>query len=105
MHLLRNSFRYAGRQHWDAIAKALRPVYTAPAEAAATERFLEFAQALGRQVSGHREALGERLGRVRAFLAFDPEIRRVICSTDESVNGGVVAGFLGLPRGLACRRC
>jgi hypothetical protein len=24
LHLLRNSFRYAGRQHWDAIAKALR---------------------------------------------------------------------------------
>ncbi|GGU59053.1 hypothetical protein GCM10010178_59070 [Lentzea flava] len=23
VHLLRNSFRYAGRQHWDAIAKAL----------------------------------------------------------------------------------
>jgi transposase-like protein len=30
VHLLRNSFRYAGRQHWDAIAKALRPIYTAP---------------------------------------------------------------------------
>jgi transposase-like protein len=36
IHLLRNSFRYAGRQHWDAIAKALRPVYTAPTEAAAS---------------------------------------------------------------------
>jgi hypothetical protein len=34
VHLLRNSFRYAGRQHWDAIAKALKPVYTAPTEAA-----------------------------------------------------------------------
>jgi transposase-like protein len=30
VHLLRNSFRYAGRQHYDAIAKALRPIYTAP---------------------------------------------------------------------------
>jgi putative transposase len=38
VHLLRNSFRYAGRQHYDAIAKALRPVYTAPTEAAAMER-------------------------------------------------------------------
>ncbi|GLZ28034.1 hypothetical protein Lesp02_02240 [Lentzea sp. NBRC 105346] len=34
MHLLRNSFRYAGRQHWDAIAKAFKPVYTAQTEAA-----------------------------------------------------------------------
>jgi putative transposase len=39
VHLLRNSFRYAGRQHWDAIAKALKPVYTALTEAAAHERF------------------------------------------------------------------
>ncbi|MEV1144317.1 hypothetical protein [Micromonospora sp. NPDC049799] len=30
------------RQDWDKIAKALRPVYTAPTEDAATERFLEF---------------------------------------------------------------
>jgi putative transposase len=33
VHLLRNSFRYAGRQHWQDIAKALKPVYTAPTEA------------------------------------------------------------------------
>jgi transposase-like protein len=45
--LLRNSFRYAGRQHWDAIARVLKPVYTAPTEAAARERFAEFAQAWG----------------------------------------------------------
>jgi hypothetical protein len=37
VHLLRNSFKYAGRQHWDAIAKALKPVYTAPTEAAAEQ--------------------------------------------------------------------
>src|SRR5262249_35628599 len=43
VHLLRNSFRYAGRQHWDPIAKALRPVYTVSTEAAAEERFGEFA--------------------------------------------------------------
>ena len=47
VHLLRNSFKYASRQHWDAIAKALKPVYTAATEAAATERFLEFAEAWG----------------------------------------------------------
>jgi putative transposase len=35
VHLIRNSFRYAVRQHRDAIVKALRPVYTAPSEAAA----------------------------------------------------------------------
>src|SRR4051812_35148644 len=49
VHLLRNSFRYAARQDWDKIAKALKPVYTAPTEDAATERFLEFAEAWGRK--------------------------------------------------------
>src|SRR4051812_39179714 len=47
VHLLRASFRYAARQHWDAIAKALRPIYTAPTEAAALERFYEFAESWG----------------------------------------------------------
>ena len=32
IRLLRNSFRYAGRQHYEEIAKALRPVCTAPTQ-------------------------------------------------------------------------
>src|SRR5580693_7818896 len=42
VHLLRNSFRYASRRDWEAIAKALRPVYTAVSEAAALDAFAEF---------------------------------------------------------------
>ncbi len=42
IHLLRNSFRYAGRRDRDRIAEKLKPVYTAPDEAAATARFTEF---------------------------------------------------------------
>jgi transposase-like protein len=72
IHLLRASFRYAGRQHWDAIAKALKPVYTAPTEAAAKERFAEFAAARGRQVPGHRAAVAAGVGGVRAV----PGLRR-----------------------------
>ncbi|ALG07505.1 hypothetical protein AOZ06_11795 [Kibdelosporangium phytohabitans] len=45
VHLLRNSFRYAGRQHWQDIATALEPVYTPPTETAARQRFAEFAEA------------------------------------------------------------
>lgn len=36
VHLLRNSFFYAGRQDWAKIAADLKPVYTAPTEDAAT---------------------------------------------------------------------
>ncbi len=35
VHLLRASFRYAACQHWDAIAEALKPIYTAATESAA----------------------------------------------------------------------
>ncbi|GAA3021354.1 hypothetical protein Sfulv_59680 [Streptomyces fulvorobeus] len=37
VHLQRNSFRYVARQDWDKIAKLLKPVHTAPTEAAALE--------------------------------------------------------------------
>ncbi|WP_201761449.1 MULTISPECIES: hypothetical protein [unclassified Nonomuraea] len=50
----RASFRYAARQRWDAIAKALKPVYTAPTEAAALERFHEFAELWGTPRVGQR---------------------------------------------------
>ncbi len=42
IHLLRNTFRFASRKYWDAMAKDLRPVYTAANEAAALARFQEF---------------------------------------------------------------
>jgi putative transposase len=35
------------RRHFDAIGKALKPVYTTPTEAVAKERFTEFAEAWG----------------------------------------------------------
>jgi putative transposase len=49
VHLIRASFRYAGRQHRDAIVKGLKPVYTAPSGAAAKDRFAEFAAEWGQR--------------------------------------------------------
>jgi transposase-like protein len=91
VHLLRNSFRYAGRQHWDAIAKALKPVYTAPTESAAMERFLEFAEAWGARYPAIVRLWENAWAEFVPFLGFDPEIRRVICSTNaiESVNARI----------------
>ncbi|MFJ6677482.1 IS256 family transposase [Actinosynnema sp. NPDC091369] len=91
VHLLRNSFRYAGRQHWDAIAKALKPVYTAPTEAAAKERFAEFADAWGNRYPAIVRLWNNAWAEFVPFLAFDVEIRRVICSTNaiESVNARI----------------
>jgi len=91
VHLLRNSFRYAGRQHWDAIAKALRPVYTAPTEAAARERFAEFTAAWGGRYPAIVRLWERAWAEFVPFLAFDTEIRKVICSTNaiESVNARI----------------
>ena len=69
VHLLRNSFRYAARQDWDKIAKLLKPVYTAPTEEAALDRFAEFADAWGRKYPAIVQALGERLGGVHPVPA------------------------------------
>jgi putative transposase len=52
VHLLRNSFPYAFRKDWSQIAKDLKPVYTAPSEAAVVDRYAEFAgkwEELGRK--------------------------------------------------------
>ncbi|WP_310738423.1 IS256 family transposase [Microbispora sp. H10949] len=91
VHLLRASFRYAARQHWDAIAKALRPVYTAPTEAAALERFTEFAEAWGGRYPAIVKLWQDAWAEFVPFLSFDVEIRRVICSTNaiESVNARI----------------
>ena len=91
VHLLRNSFRYAGRQHWDAIAKALKPVYTASTEAAARERFAEFAREWGGRYPAIVRLWDNAWAEFVPFLGFDPEIRRVICSTNaiESVNARI----------------
>jgi transposase-like protein len=91
IHLLRASFRYAARQHWDAIARALKPVYTAPTESAALERFLEFAEAWGGRYPAIVKLWKNAWSEVAPFLAFDPQIRTVVCSTNaiESVNARI----------------
>ena len=91
VHLLRASFRYAARQDWDAIARALRPVYTAPTEDAALERFVEFEQAWGRKYPAIIKLWNGAWAEFVPFLSFDVEIRRVICTTNaiESINARI----------------
>ena len=91
VHLIRNSFRYASRRDWPELAKDLKPVYTAPTEAAALERLAELA--------GHWEAKYPAIVKLWEsawaefvpFLAFDQEVRQVIYTTNaiESVNARI----------------
>jgi transposase-like protein len=91
VHLLRNSFKYASRHDWDAIAKTLKPVYTAPTEAAAEQRFLEFAETWSSKYPAIVRLWENAWAEFVPFLAFDAEIRKVVCSTNaiESVNARI----------------
>lgn len=61
LHLIRNSFGYVGRQHRDAVARALRPIHAAPSEAAAKERFVGFAAEWDQRYPANSPVVGERL--------------------------------------------
>jgi putative transposase len=88
IHLLRNTFRYAARQYWDQMSRDLKPVYTAPTEAAAKERFGEFADKWGPRYPAIVRLWENAWTEFVPFLDYDIEIRRVICSTNaiESLN-------------------
>jgi len=88
VHLLRNSFRYASRKDWAAIANDLRPVYTAPTEAAALDRFAEFAATWEHKYPAIIRLWENAWAEFVPFLAFHPAIRQVICTTNaiESLN-------------------
>jgi len=89
VHLLRNSFGYASRKDWSGVAAALKPIYNAEAEAEALERFVEFSESdLGRKYPAIVRLWENAWAEFVPFLAFDREIRTVICTTNaiESLN-------------------
>ena len=88
IHLIRNTFKFASRKYWDQIARDLRPVYTAPNEAAAQARFEEFAEKWCTMYPAIRRLWENAWSEFIPFLDYDVEIRRIICSTNaiESLN-------------------
>ena len=91
VHLLRNSFRYASKKDWAAIARDLKPVYTAPSEAAALEAFVAFTETWEHRYPAIIRLWDNAWAEFVPFLQFDKEIRTVICSTNaiESVNARI----------------
>ena len=88
VHLLRNSFRYASKKHWAALAKDLKPIYQAPTEAAALDRFAEFSGKWERRYPAIIRLWENAWAEFVPFLAFDPAIRTLVCTTNaiESLN-------------------
>jgi len=89
--LLRNSFGYASKRHWPAIAKDLKPVYTAPSESAAVEAFVAFTDTWGERYPAIIKLWDAAWAEFVPFLQFDNSIRSVVCTTNaiESINARI----------------
>jgi putative transposase len=85
VHLLRNSFKYASKKDWAQIAKDLKPVYTAPSEAAALDAFAEFSGKWEKRYPAIIRLWENAWAEFVPFLRFDNEIRTIICTTNAIV--------------------
>jgi transposase-like protein len=82
LHLIRNSFRYASKADWAELAKDLRPVYSAPTEAAAAAALDELAGKWGDRYPAIIKLWQNAWAEFVPFLSYSPEIRKVIYSTN-----------------------
>lgn len=91
VHLRRGSFRHASRKDWPALAKDLKPVYTAPTESAALDRFAEFSEKWETRYPPMVRLWTNAWAEFTLFLVSDDEIRSVVCATNavESINARI----------------
>jgi putative transposase len=89
VHLIRSSMRFVAYGDRKKVAAALKPVYTAPTADAAESELLAFAESpLGRKYPATVAAWERSWERFTPFLAFPPEVRKIIYTTNaiESLN-------------------
>jgi putative transposase len=89
VHLIRAAMRFVSYQDRKRVAAALRPIYTAPTVEAAETELLAFAESdLGRRYPATVSAWENARERFIPFLAFPPELRKIISTTNsiESLN-------------------
>jgi len=82
LHLIRHTFRYASKADWAQLAKDLRPVYSAPTEAAAHAALEELAGKWGDRYPAIIKLWQNAWPEFVPFLSYSPEIRKVIYSTN-----------------------
>jgi putative transposase len=88
VHLIRHSLKYVPRRGYDQVVKDLKPIYTATDVDAAQEALERFDQKWGRQLPPVVKAWRENWEYVIPFMAFPPDVRRVIYTTNpiEALN-------------------
>lgn len=88
LHLIRNTFRYASKKYWDELKRDIKPIYTAPSIEAAEHARDDMFEKWGDRYPAIQKLWTNAWEEFIPFLAYDSEIRRVICSTNaiESLN-------------------
>jgi len=88
VHLIRGSLRYASKRDWGPLTKDLRTIYTAADQAAAAAALEAFAGSWQARYPAIVRLWRAHWEQFTPFLAFPPEVRRVIYTTNliESVN-------------------
>jgi putative transposase len=88
VHLIRHSLRFVPRREREQVAKALRPIYTAVDADAAAAELERFDERWGERFPVITKAWRDAWEQVIPFLAFPPEVRRVIYTTNaiEALN-------------------
>lgn len=82
LHLVRNTFRYASKADWEKLASDLRPIYTAQTEQAARDRLADLEARWGQRYPAIIRLWQTAWPEFVPFLAYSPEIRTVIYSTN-----------------------
>jgi putative transposase len=88
VHLIRHSLKYVPRRQYDQVAKDLKPIYTATDVDAAHQALERFDQKWGAQLPPVVKAWRENWEYVIPFMAFPPDVRRVVYTTNpiEALN-------------------
>jgi len=88
VHLIRASLRYASRKYWAPLSRDLRAIYTAADQAAAAAALEDFAATWDQRYPAIVRLWRAHWAEFTPFLAFPPEVRKVIYTTNliESMN-------------------
>ena len=80
--LIRKSVRFVPRQHWDALRRDLKPIYTAPTAAGAEDAVDALKDRWGSRYPALIRMWRSCCNEFIPFLDYDTEIRRMRCSTN-----------------------
>ena len=88
VHLIRQSLKYVPRRQYDQVKDLMKPIYTAINADAAMHALEAFEMKWGQQLPVIGQAWRAAWEYVTPFMAFEPEVRRVIYTTNaiEALN-------------------